>query len=112
MHVCLTGLQIGTLFAVAAESDLTTEEKLRFARGMSLPKGAPESKEAISRVNPDGSTVRIGESNSFAFVGGRKNILHNCVNMPAREIVEELMDDFYKCRTSTGVNKESERLMY
>ena len=104
-------MQIGTLFAVAAESDLTTEEKLRFARGMSLPKG-PEASEATQRVNPDGSTVRIGESNSFAFVGGRKNILHNCVNMPAREIVEELMDDFYKCRTSSGINKEAERLLY
>ena len=96
---------------MAAESDLTTEEKLRFARGMSLPVGA-EAAEATSRINPDGSTVRIGESNSFAFVGGRKNILHNCVNMPAREIDEELMDDFYKCRTSTRINKEVESLIY
>ena len=103
-------MQIGTLFAVAAESDLTTEEKLKFARGMSLPKGAPGAKEATSRVNPDGSTVRIGESNSFAFFGARKNILHDCVNMPAREIVDELMDDFYKCRTSNGIKRETERL--
>lgn len=79
---------------------------------MSLPTGAPEAKEATSRINPDGSTVRIGESNAFAFFGGRKNILHNCVNMPAREIVDELMDDFYKCRTSISIEKEAERLTY
>jgi len=105
---------IGTLFAVAAESDLTTEEKLKFARGIALPKGAPGAEEVASRVNPDGSRVRAGESNSFAtsLTGGRKNVLHDCVNMPAREIVDELMDDFYKFRTSNGINKEPERLMY
>jgi hypothetical protein len=60
---------IGTLFVVSAESELTTEEKKKFAGGIVLPKDAPEAVKATTRLNPDGSKVKLGESSSFRFYG-------------------------------------------
>ena len=52
---------IGTLFAVAQESELTTEEKIAFAESTILPYTSKDSAKVFKK-NPDGTTVRIGDS--------------------------------------------------
>lgn len=84
---------IGTLFAVARESELSIDEKLAFAEGTMIPR---TTLGTITRENPDGSAVRLGDSSSFRYAGERRNVLYDWVNAPASEIVDALMEEYAK----------------
>jgi NAD(P)H-dependent flavin oxidoreductase YrpB (nitropropane dioxygenase family) len=93
MQLGADAVVIGTLFAVARESELSIDEKLAFAEGSMIPQ---TTLGTLTRKNPDGSTVRVGDSSSFRFAGERKNVLYDYVNAPASDIVDELMEEYYK----------------
>ena len=96
---------IGTLFAVARESELSSDDKIAFAEAAALPRNnrSPQAASATAtgttRTNPDGSVVKIGDSSAFAstygFAGNNnKEMLSTAVNLPAAEILELLVADF------------------
>ena len=95
---------IGTLFAVSAESDLSVEEKLKFADAA----GQPRSGDLwATHRNPDGSTVKLGNSDAFTYYGDNRRALRERVSTSASQIVDEIM---CACNVYMGKHKYSEPL--
>ena len=96
---------IGTLFAVARESELSSADKIAFAEAAAAAppspstKGSPKVAAPVTRTNPDGSVVKRGDASAFGKSYGYAGInnaaiLATAVNLPAAEILDLFVEDF------------------
>jgi hypothetical protein len=105
------GVCIGSLFAVCAESDLSGQEKMKFADAAEQPR---VGHAWATHMNPDGSEVKLGDADAFGsstsgdsrnVLADNRNVLADNLNASAAQIIDEIMNDFHKLRTVDAVSR-------